>query len=206
MAENAGAIARKLHVTVVTDHLVRETPFGKLSVEDICRASGVPHSTFYKLFPDKFGIALWYQRIIYYLGVGQIGVHYSWKGGCFVSTSGVELLRPLVRSASQVRGYESTCSVGVEERAEGMLRVLRDVKHAHVDARLRYMVEYCARAEISAAADWIMRDDLPENETWSEWLAACVPAELRRLLDTPEEPWDPRPLDLGTIARVAASL
>lgn len=40
MADTASTIARKLHVAVICDHLVRETPFEKVSVNQICEASG----------------------------------------------------------------------------------------------------------------------------------------------------------------------
>lgn len=172
------------------------------------KRQGVPRSSFYKLFADKYAVSVWYQQLIYRAGTALIGIHYTWADGVYVTTSGVELLKPLLRSsalAAADSGYTSTPATGTRDREQEILHVLRDVRHVPLTDRLRYLVSYCARAEIVASADWVMRNDLPDIRTWCEWLAACVPAELRAAMEPPVDPWLARELDLGTIAQIAGA-
>ena len=107
-ARRGPEIANCLHIVSVMDYLSETTPFADLSIADICKASDISRSTFYRLFDDKFDAVNWFIYEVSRLGHTQTGRTLSWHDASFTTLSGFLIARNLLVSASKAAGYEST--------------------------------------------------------------------------------------------------
>ena len=58
-----------------------DRPIGELTVDAICRNSGVSRPTFYRHFGSKFDLSSWYAKCVGEFYLDQIGRTYSWEKG-----------------------------------------------------------------------------------------------------------------------------
>lgn len=63
----------KLDVVNAMADLMEITPLEKLTVSQICKASGISRSSFYRCFEDKYAVAQWHIQFVHLNGVDQIG-------------------------------------------------------------------------------------------------------------------------------------
>lgn len=73
----------KLNVVNAMADLMETTPLEKLTVSQICKASGISRSSFYRCFEDKYAVAQWHIQFVHLNGVDQIGRTLSWYEGYF---------------------------------------------------------------------------------------------------------------------------
>ena len=58
-----------------------DRPIEELTVDAICRNSGVSRPTFYRHFGSKFDLSSWYAKFVGEFYLDQIGRTYSWEEG-----------------------------------------------------------------------------------------------------------------------------
>ena len=204
--EAASVIARKMHIAVIVNDLVKGRSLDAVSTNLICEETGTSRSSFYRLFENKYDIPVWFQHLVYKAGVNRIGVHFSYRDGVWVTTTGLELLRPLLSAGVRSKGYPSTVAAGIRDRCTAMRTVLSEVKGVELTTRLLFQTEYCAYGEVYALSDWVTHENYSEDAAYmSEMLAECAPGELRAALGEPVSPLPPERLDLSAVLRMATA-
>ena len=181
-ARRGPEIANCLHIVSVMDYLSETTPFADLSIADICKASDISRSTFYRLFDDKFDAVNWFIYEVSRLGHTQTGRTLSWHDASFTTLSGFLIARNLLVSASKAAGYESTGETSVRLRIADLTESLR-LRGVQVDDDLQYQIEYFAY-----------------SETIARHIDSVVPHRLHDLLAMPDDPAKTVPLTIGRIS------
>ena len=190
---------RKLHIVSVMDYLSETTPFADLSIADICKASDISRSTFYRLFDDKFDAVNWFIYEVSRLGHTQTGRTLSWHDASFTTLSGFLIARNLLVSASKAAGYESTGETSVRLRIADLTESLR-LRGVQVDDDLQYQIEYFAYSEIPAVHRWYAQSHVMSVETFARHIDSVVPRRLHDLLAMPDDPGKTVPLTIGRIS------
>lgn len=198
-ARRGPEIANCLHIVSVMDYLSETTPFADLSIADICKASDISRSTFYRLFDDKFDAVNWFIYEVSRLGHTQTGRTLSWHDASFTTLSGFLIARNLLVSASKAAGYESTGETSVRLRIADLTESLR-LRGVQVDDDLQYQIEYFAYSEIPAVHRWYAQSHIMSVETFARHIDSVVPRRLHDLLAMPDDPAKTVPLTIGRIS------
>lgn len=193
-------IANCLHVISVMDYLCETMAFEDISVLDICKASGLSRSTFYRFFEDKFDAVNWIMHEISRLGHNNTGRTMNWYDASVVSLSGFKLIKHLLDSASRPNGYISLRETSIRLRMANLTETLETHKGVQIDDELRYEIEFFAHAEIAAVHRWYEKADQLPVETFAGYIEQVVPRRLHDLLAMPNDPAKGQRLTMGRIA------
>lgn len=199
-ARKGAEAANCLHVISIMDYLCEESSFEEISVADICKASGLSRSTFYRLFEDKFDAVNWIMYEISRLGHNNTGRTLSWHDASLVTLSGFLLVKNLLMKASETSGYVSLRETSMRLRIDSLTETLERFRHVEMDDELRYEVSFFAHAEIPAVHRWYAESDTVPPETMAGYIERCVPRRLHDLLAMPDDPAKGQRLTMGRIA------
>lgn len=170
-----------------------DRPLQDLTVDAICRASGVSRPTFYRHFESKYDLSYWYAGFCEQLTLDKIGRTLTWR----------EALQKHFELLSQEKNlfYCSSFNPQKEElqkkkrlkRVQTLLTTLHECHGIENDATFRFYAEAYALVEAATAAEWFSTSMEAPPDQMAELLEACVPEPLHRMLAVPC-PAENRPL------------
>lgn len=198
--ERTGAgIANCLHIVSVMDYLCETMSFEEMSVADICKASGLSRSTFYRLFDDKFDAVNWIMHELSCLGHNRTGRTLSWHDASLITLSGFELIRHLLDKASETSGYMSLRETSIRLRTANLTEALR-LRGIEPDDELLWDVSFFAHSEIPAVHRWYKQTTSISAEEMAFYIDRAVPRRLHDALALPDDPSKGQRLTMGRIA------
>ena len=198
------SVAKRLAVAIAVNSLVREKPFEALRVDDICEASGLSRSAFYRLFEDKYQIPLWCQSLAFDAGLAEIGRSLTCIEGHTATLNGLLLFKDLVYSAAVESGPYSFRTKLINKHAETMRVTLADFHRVELSPQMDFFVVTTADAQGRAVNRWLGDGATIEVDVFATWLADLTPAALREYLDAPITPAKPGELTFASIIAEAA--
>ncbi len=184
-------VRKRVNVAMAFDRLCGEKDYDDIGIQDICNASGLSRSTFYREFSSKFEIFTWYQDLLLDASVGQLGITLSWEGAFCAFHSGWLLFPSMNLAAKQCAGLESV-EVQWVSKVYGLLLHALERKEVVADPLLLFQARYFSIAtrpqSKKAPTPWV--DELYgcTPEEYGRFMASIVPGDLYRLLNTPERP------------------
>ncbi len=198
-ARTGAGIANCLHIVSVMDYLCETMSFDEISVTDICKASGLSRSTFYRLFEDKFDAVNWIMYEISALGHNQTGRTLSWHDASLVTLSGFELIRHLLDKASETSGYMSLRETSIRLRTSNLTEAL-ELRGVAIDDELAWDVSFFAHSEIPAVHRWYKQTRVVPAEVMATYIEGAIPRRLHDALALPNDPAKGRRLTMGRMA------
>lgn len=199
-----GLIMKRLGVALAVNELCEKSDLKSISTDEICAKATISRSTFYRLFDDKYDIAVWCHRLPLEEGVGQMGRTLTCSEATCTSLEGLLIFRNLFKAAREIPGIMSVREQGKDEASELMLSTLRDCHGVEIDDEVRFAVDWVADASTSASFRWLFEEDpIPAAEV-AERFEACYPASLLRYFGHPVDPRPRKPFDLSNYFKKAA--
>lgn len=158
-------------------HVV-DRPLEDLTVDDICKRSGISRSSFYEMFKSKYDIGYWYLDLVYRLTLGKIGRTLTWR-------EGVAACLELMDQERVYYGYTSRTPENVpnlywmvqSDRVEDMEQVLRD-RGAVVTPKLHMEVKLYAELVDRLLRYWVEPNEFASIDEYVDLWIDCVPSEL----------------------------
>lgn len=192
-------VANCLHIISVMDYLCEAMSFDEMSVADICSASGLSRSTFYRLFDDKFDAVNWIMHELSCLGHNRTGRTLSWHDASLITLSGFELIRHLLDKASETCGYMSLRETSIRLRITNLTEALT-MRGIEPDDELLWEISFFAHSEIPAVHRWYKQTASISAEVMAAYIDHAVPRRLHDALALPDNPSKGQKLTMGRIA------
>ncbi|RDB59296.1 hypothetical protein C1878_15450 [Gordonibacter sp. 28C] len=165
-----------------------DKPVDKLTVSEICQASGVSRQTFYRNFASKYDIAFWFLGLIDSLYLGEIGRSLSWTKGHELALSMLyeehDYLKFAFAENPDVRAVEKRLKI----RYETVIETLQDFKKAHIDDELLYFARFYVFTGEALIVEWCLSNTPYPPAIFKKYFSACMPERLRNLLNEPAAP------------------
>lgn len=181
---SAGHLTR-LRITEATMQLVREKPFDRLSVEDICKAADVCRATFYYHFKDKFDVAQWHFDLVASEYLNEIGRSMGWQEAFEKNTYQVYKYKELYLAAFSVRGYQSLFSYAKRSRREALREAVEARTNQPLDKELEFQIYGFVEAEVGSLSHWFKTGMELSVDKLCRYLVELVPKRLFALLNEP---------------------
>lgn len=182
---------RRINVVVAFDGLCAQKSPNDISIEEICDASGLSRSTFYRAFSSKFDICIWYQDLLLEASIGQVGRTLTWREAFAAFHSGWLLFPSMNLAAKACTGSGSAEARWAPKASELLISTL-SAKNIEVDRSLLFQVHFFAsttrpqlRTQNNPWTDELY--DCPPDE-YGRIMETCVPHDLYRILNTPDHP------------------
>lgn len=159
-----------------------DRPIEELTVDAICRNSGVSRPTFYRHFGSKFDLSSWYAKFVGEFYLDQIGRTYSWEEGLTEHFLLLYEKRDLFYF-----GAESSQNIYLSEtmqrhRFEVLMRTLQERGAASTPA-MEFYVESYVFLETGMAGRWMRNRMDRDPKELGLYLARCVPNPLYEALE-----------------------
>ena len=159
-----------------------DRPIEELTVDAICRNSGVSRPTFYRHFGSKFDLSSWYAKCVGEFYLDQIGCSYSWEEGLTEHFLLLYEKRDLFYF-----GAESSQDIYLSEamqrhRLEVLAQTLRERGVALAPA-MEFCVEAYVFLETGMASRWMRNRMDRDPKELGLYLARCVPNPLYEALE-----------------------
>ena len=167
----------------------------QVSVSEVCLASNISRTSFYRLFSGVNDVASWYQQYGAELGIHRIGRTFSCFEGHLISLELICAALPLFKEHVHWWNYEFSFPA-VNSHVNAMKEVFGE-RGEPVTPSTLYQFEGISYACHMTVSSWINKCcDITPREMASV-LASLYPDELRRVLDKPM-----RPASSGAIAEL----
>lgn len=199
----ANEVSRKIVVALAAEELCKEKKLRAVTVPEICARAGLSKTSFYRLFQDKYDIALWILSIPMLKGVGECGRSLTCEQGVAITLQGQALFRTLY-----LQSVDAGEVIAPDERARvdstAMLReTIIDFHHLEIDEELEFMIEWLSIAAREIVKLWLKDDRGKDAATVAHWIAGCCPSRLREILDNPVNPGKVEPVDFQRLMLMA---
>ncbi len=164
---------------------IKEKPLDKISIEDICHASGISRSSFYRCFSSIKDITIWYCTYCALLGRDQIGRTLTIAEGHAVSLGLMREASPLYMHLFHNWDYNFSLPA-VNLHINSMEEVLQE-KGIEINTALTYSLDAIARVCHRLVEQWFNRNcDLPLEELVTI-IVSFYPEDLREIFDNPPQ-------------------
>lgn len=200
---NSQEASKRISVLMAFDHLCRHHPFDDITVQDICDASGVSRSSFYRSFASKYHISTWYQDLLLEASLGEAGRTLDWCGAFSAYHSGWRLFPAMNLAAKGQGGIESTEALWPPKVCSLVLETLRLCKGIEAEGALLFHIHYFSITTRPQSkkpmTPWVdeIYDCSPQE--YGSLMAATVPHDLYQLLNEPVNPGGCAVFDLSTL-------
>ncbi len=179
-------VQTKLAVVDAMTELMGTTPLEKLTVKQICDASGISRSSFYRCFEDKYSVAQWHIQFVHLNGVDQIGRTLSWYDGYFRTEADFVKYKQFYAGASKKSRYNAIDQSIPQCRKDTLIETLRDYHGKKLTTKLLFEIEALAAMEYRTLPWW--HEDAKHSVTLEEkckWMCELVPHDLFEILNKP---------------------
>ena len=133
------SVKLKMCILEATNTLMRQKPFDKLTVREICQEAHVSRQTFYNHFRDKTDLAVWLEASIVNARLLQVGCALTWEEAfeliLFELPSNASALAWGIANSSQRRKFISSCAQVI---ARALLHELEWRRGAPMTQELRF--------------------------------------------------------------------
>jgi len=177
----------KVAVVDAMAEIMKTVPFDKVKVVDICAASGVSRTSFYRLFNDKYAVVQWLIRYGYYQGAAQIGRTLSWYEGYYTTELYVMRHKDFYASAAKSNDYNAIDNFAPRYRRETLIQTLTECYNIEMTPHLLFDIDATVTLECTLFPRWHYGLIDADLETVCRWMTQNVPAQLFGLLNTPKE-------------------
>lgn len=159
-----------------------DRPIDELTVEAICRNSGVSRPTFYRHFSSKYDLAYWYASFAETVYLDEIGRSYTWEEGLTGHFTMLYDKRDLFFYTSAPSSDETKQFDAMQAHRVDVVTQKLEERGVEVTPDMAYYVEVYAAIESTMAVRW-MRDRMARPpEEMGRLLAQCVPQPLYEAL------------------------
>lgn len=166
--------------------LMETTPLEKLTVSQICKASGISRSSFYRCFEDKYAVAQWHIQFVHLNGVDQIGRTLSWYEGYFRTEADFVKYKRFYAGASKKSDYNTIDESIPRCRKETLIETIRDYHGKKLTTKLLFEIEALAAMEFKTLPWWHDDAKYPVTlEQKCQWMCELVPRDLFDMLNQP---------------------
>lgn len=183
----------RMRIVLALETLLQEYPLKKVSVSDICRATGISRPTFYKYFSNKYRIIQWYWDKLHEDTLKGLRAIPDWRDRFRMQMARmIGFMRDNERLfiwAFRSEGYyaelnrESIMDHGYHRRVEYLERVIGEKTGVPITPSQRFTIEFYVRGETSAVASWLRSAERVEPEQLAEQMFDCFPQRLYSLMD-----------------------
>ncbi|MDR1713670.1 MAG: TetR/AcrR family transcriptional regulator [Coriobacteriales bacterium] len=175
----------KMKIAQSMDVLCAETPYTRLTVDDIVKSAGLSRSGFYHHFEDKDAVILWLTRLFYLHGVDQIGRTLTWFEGYLVTTRSFTRFRRLFSSEAENSGYASGREFYRRHRRENLTETLCEYQQRELTNELRAQIEILPEIEIAASGRYDKGQWQMPLKDYCNLACSLVPRTLYEALENP---------------------
>lgn len=123
----------KMCIVDAADDLLKQKPFDRVSVGDICREANISRRTFYNHFDDKASMINWLGSYIFCSRLVQIGISFSWEEAVFLMLRDICANVPNLGRGTELSkkntDYYQYCRKNIEEALVRELRRRDGVKN-----------------------------------------------------------------------------
>ena len=158
-----------------------DRPIEELTVDAICRNSGVSRPTFYRHFGSKYDLSSWYAKCVGEFYLDQIGRLYDWQEGLTQHFVLLHEKRDLF-----YYGSESSQDIYLAEamqlhRRQVLAGTLKERGVAY-DSEMDFCVNAYAFLETGLAARWMRHNMDQDPVELAHYLVRCIPSTLYEAL------------------------
>lgn len=164
----------------------REKGYKNVSVGDICRSCDLSRQTFYRYFTSKHDIAPWFWDKLAERYVMRVGVEYTWHESFLENFRAADPYFPFFEDAAALGSFESPDSLlshTVSLRKRVLTDILTDVIKTKITPELAFEIDFFCSAESRIPFTDMEKRGLATPEQKAEAVVACIPQNLRRLID-----------------------
>lgn len=158
-----------------------DRPIEELTVDAICRNSGVSRPTFYRHFGSKFDLSSWYAKCVGEFYLDQIGRAYSWEEGLTEHFALLYEKRDLFFFGAESSQDSYLTEAMQLHRREVLTQTLQE-RGVELTPALGFCVEAYVLLETAMAGRWMSHRMDRDPEELGRYLAQCVPAPLYEAL------------------------
>ena len=187
--------SRKIVVALATEELCKTKHLRNITVPEICEKAGLSKTSFYRLFNDKYDVALWIQSIPLVKGVGECGRTLTCEQGVAVTLQGQMLFKNLYLQAANAGEVLSPDEQARISSASMLRETIEQYHHQEVDDELDFMVDWLSISGREMVKKWLRDDKGRDVQTIAKYIADCCPARLRDILDNPITPSETESID-----------
>lgn len=164
-----------------------DAPLKDLTVDAICRKSGISKPTFYRYFSSKLDIPVWVSDFMNRKSLDEIGRTLTWQQGLeFFFAIGIQLLPCLHNLAVDPLSYVDIC----RQRAEHRYRVIAEtlsMRGVEIDEAFKSTIEGYIKIELHFSEERL--DEARTKDPREIFLVVrpFIPDRLYRALELPAE-------------------
>lgn len=164
----------------------KEKGYKNTSVGDICRACGLSRQTFYRHFTSKHDVAPWLWDKLAEQYVMNVGSKYTWYESFLENFKAADPYFSFFEDAASSDPSESIDSLRAHTasyRKNFLTDILVNSAKVKMTPELAFEVDFFCRAEARIPFTTLERDGLVTPEQKAEAVTACIPQNLRRIID-----------------------
>lgn len=171
----------KMVIVGALGELAKDRDFEDITVAEICAASRVSKSTFYRHFRDKYDVVEWYLQDILSESMMRLGTVHDWSSGITLFCRQLAQSRDLLESFSHVRGYESLRKANKRTAARDFA-VLTKARLQGPDAVVEFQARYFATVLVDVICDWIEQGMRRPIDELTRLVLTMLPEELEQAI------------------------
>ena len=172
-----------MDVLTALSEVAADTPFEKISINQICDKAEISRATFYYHFKDKFDVVQWYFNLLAAEYLRKIGRSLTWAEGYRLHTLEALKYKDLFQAAFVNRGYQSLFKYAKRDRVKSLRETLVDYLHTDIDDELEFQIQVMADMEVGAVSRWFKDGMDIDVDRFCAYLENVVPRRLHDLLD-----------------------
>ena len=197
--ETFSVVAKRFFIATATNELCKKTGLDDLVVDDLCAASGVSRSGFYRAFHSKYDIAPWCLQFPLEEGVGKMGRSLTCREGITVTLEIFALFKDLFSAAKKTSEMRVSDTMETQQVVDLVKRNLEECHSLAIDETLDFQIKWVTTAGLQISEEWIAGSIDKTPAELAELFARCYPAPLRKYLDNPLERTEDSTFDLSRL-------
>lgn len=176
----------KYRITHALISCSQDKGYKNVSVGDICRACELSRQTFYRYFTSKHDIAPWFWDKLAERYVMRVGTEYTWYESFLENFRAADPYFSFFDDAAASSSFgspDSLISHTVSYRKSVLTDILTNEAGAEITPELAFELDFFCSAESQIPFTIMEKNDLATPEQKAEAVVACIPQNLRRLID-----------------------
>lgn len=173
----------KLRILKATVQLAKDKGFDNVSVVEICKEASVSKQTFYRLFADKYDIAVWYTQCCTEGTCRLIGTRTGWRDGYAAFARIVSLRSNIHKSLASKKDFNSVLNTSVRTSIDDAIKVYRLRHNSDPDDLLFFQIKYFFTIASYSMHDWIQQENAQNPDRYVEKILSMIPSELYKALN-----------------------
>lgn len=157
-----------------------DRPVVDMTVEDICRKTGISKQTFYSRFSSKFDIANWFCAHYEQMFLYEIGRTLSWEDGLGALFGIYETKRDFL-CLSAVRTIDDGTETKSRHR-EILKETIGRYREVQVTRDVVFLIEAYLELEVFLVGEWFRSSLRPDAEAFTQLFIDCIPRKFYDLL------------------------